>query len=133
MSDQPRIPPQSETLSESEREALYAWAYKYGFTLRNAADEKLARKIWRKNLLDKSDDIVANAPCSACSDLLNIYRTNVSAYSKATDDLKGLIGNDLKLMFARAEEFRLACGHAHQAFMEHWRVDHRKLSRSRLA
>jgi hypothetical protein len=69
------------------------------------ADEKLAESIWRTNGLKKSDDIIARAPCLTCSDLLSLYRTHVSAYSKATDDLKGLLGDDLKLMFARAEEF----------------------------
>ena len=128
--DQLRIPPQSEILSESERDALYAWALKHGFALRNAADEKLAESIWRTNGLKKSDDVIGRTPCPTCSDLLNVYRTTVSAYSKATDDLKGLLGDDLKLMFARVEEFRLACGHAHQAFMEHWRANHGKLARS---
>jgi hypothetical protein len=128
--DQRRIPPQSETLSESERDELYAWASKHGFALRNAADENLAESIWRTNRLKKSDDVIARVPCPTCSDLLSLYRMSVSAYSKATDDLKGLLGDDLRLMFARAEEFRLASGHAHQAFMEHWRANRGKLSRS---
>jgi hypothetical protein len=49
MVDEPRKPPQSETLSESEREALYAWASKYGFSLRTTTDEKLAEVIWRES------------------------------------------------------------------------------------
>ena len=51
--DRPRKPPQTEHLSESEREALDAWAAKHGFVLRNAVDVQLAEVVWRENQANK--------------------------------------------------------------------------------
>jgi len=48
----PRETPQSETLSESERKDLYAWAAKIGVMLRNADHEELVLEIWRNSRLE---------------------------------------------------------------------------------
>lgn len=122
----PGKPSQSEMFSESERAAMYAWAAEQGFAVRNAADESLVAKIWRRNRPKEGDGLTARGACSTCSDLLQAYRTSVLAYSKTTSAVTGVIGDDLKMMFERAEELRLACGHAHHMFMEHWRADHKK-------
>ena len=46
----PRKLPRSAQLSEPDRQALHSWAAKYGFVLRNAADEWLAEAAWRRDL-----------------------------------------------------------------------------------
>ncbi len=49
----PHETPQSEALSESEREDLYAWAAKIGVVLHNADDEKLVLEIWRSRQIER--------------------------------------------------------------------------------
>ncbi len=41
-----RKPPQAGTLTDSEREALQAWATRYGFALLNDRDMELAIPVW---------------------------------------------------------------------------------------
>jgi hypothetical protein len=43
-------PLSSAQLSASDRQALYSWAARHGFALRNAADEWLAEVAWRRDL-----------------------------------------------------------------------------------
>jgi len=48
MADESRKCPQSEMLSECEREQLCAWAVKHGFDLRTSKDFELAAHMWRE-------------------------------------------------------------------------------------
>jgi hypothetical protein len=62
--------------------------------------------------------------CSTCSNLLDAYDSAVRDYSVITRSLSGMLGDDLTMMYERADKLWLACQDAHQRFMDHWRQNH---------
>jgi len=68
--------------------------------------------------------------CPKCSDLLDIFRQSVSAYSNAAHDPSVFIGDDPRVMYRRIEELHLACEDAYRKLMEHLQADHDKITRS---
>ena len=63
--------------------------------------------------------------CQTCEDLLAAYRHSVDLFKDAAQKNSGVVGDDFKLKAQRATRLGQQCKDASDAFMEHWRQDHK--------
>lgn len=62
--------------------------------------------------------------CEICSNLMRAYDAAVTAYTKATGRLFGMMGDDFDQAFEQCEKLRLAYRSAHEAIMDHIASEH---------
>jgi len=62
--------------------------------------------------------------CESCKQLMRAYDAAVAAYTKASRQLSGLMGDDFDQALEQCETLRLACRSAHEAIMDHIAAEH---------
>ena len=67
---------------------------------------------------------MANASCSECDRLLELYRGSVRLYREAVEDLSGTINDDFVRVMEKAQRFWTACQFAGDALTAHHIHDH---------
>ena len=63
--------------------------------------------------------------CPTCEDLLAAYRHSVDLFKDAVEKSSGAVGDDTRFTAEQATPLGQQCKVASDAFMEHWRQDHR--------
>ena len=66
--------------------------------------------------------------CETCDELLALYDTSVRAYSKATSDLNGALGDDFRRLLQESQTAFDACQKGSDKLMDHWRSAHKPLA-----
>jgi hypothetical protein len=63
--------------------------------------------------------------CPTCDDLLAAYRDSVNLFKDAVEKGSGAVRADSRLTADHATRLGQECKNASDAFMEHWREDHK--------